>query len=169
MEAVKGRGSVLQAWVHELPFMQQSVLISAVRGPDGLRKDHPTKVLCRWLRRSFLISAFDGRALLNPYEAGGGSFTGPCISDEVRSLEHAVELYLRCVDEVPHHFQLHLMHAAEILGYKHPADEVRSWWNLFYKKVVNDAHLHPESEEEMDLRLGDVEQQWRDREEVVAK
>jgi len=36
---MKGR-SVLQDWVHELTFMQQSVLIAAVRGPDGIRKDH---------------------------------------------------------------------------------------------------------------------------------
>ncbi|MGA9774021.1 MAG: hypothetical protein WBV94_33630 [Blastocatellia bacterium] len=162
------RRSVLQDWVHDLTFMQQSVLIAAVRGPDGIRKDHPVKVLCRWLRRSFLISAFNRCALLDPYEAGGGSFTGPCCSEEVRDLEHALELYLRSVDEIPHHFQLHFMHAAEILGYKHPDAKVKHWWNLCYCKLVNDAHLYPESEEQMDRRLGDYETNWREREEVVA-
>jgi hypothetical protein len=29
-------------------------------------------------------------------------------------------------------------------------------------------HLYPESEEQMDRRLGDVESQWRAREEVTA-
>lgn len=161
--------SVLQDWVHELTFMQQSVLISSVRGPDGIKKDHPVKVLCRWLRRCFLLSAFDGRALTDPYEPGGGSFTGPCRTEEVKNLDHAVELYLRSIDELPHHFQLHLMHSAEILGYKHPDLLIKNWWNAFYLKIVNDAHLRPETEAQMDYRLGDKEEQWRKAEIVTAK
>lgn len=165
---MRGR-SVLQDWVHQLTFMQQSVLIAAVRGPDGIRKDHSVKVLCRWLRRSFLLSAFEGVAILDPYASGGGSFTGPCMTDTVRDLDHALELYLRSMDELPHHFQLHFMHAAEILGYKHPDDSVRGWWNGCYKEIVNDAHLFPESEEDMDKRLGDNETDWRSRQTVLAK
>ena len=165
---MKGR-SVLQDWTNEITFMQQSVLIAAVRGPDGIRKEHPCKVLCRWLRRCFLLSAFDGRALTDPYEPGGGSFTGACLTDDVNGLAHAVELYLKSIDELPHHFQLHLMHAAEILGYKHPDDGIRAWWNDFYLAIVRDAHLFPESEEQMDYRLGDKENQWRASEVVTAK
>lgn len=108
--------SVIQYWAENLTYMQQSVLIAAVRGPDGIEKNHPVKVLCRWLRRSFLISAFDGRALNDPYELGGGSFTGPCRNGSVRDLDHALELYLENVDRIPHHFQLHFMHAAQIPG-----------------------------------------------------
>src|SRR3569833_4044670 len=108
------KGSVLLPWTEEITFMQQSVLISAVRGPDGIRKDHPVKVLCRWLRRSILKSAMDGKELATPYEVGGGSFTGPCRNDEVIGLPHAAELNFRLVDVLPHHFQLHLMLAAEI-------------------------------------------------------
>jgi hypothetical protein len=160
--------SVLQEWVHDLTLMQQSVLISAVRGPDGIRKDHPVKVLCRWLRRSFLLSAFDGRALTDPYEAGGGSFTGPCKTSSVEGLDHAAELYFRSIDELPHHFQLHMMHAAEILGYKHPDEFARVWWNKFYLHIVKDAHLYPEPEKQMDYRLGDKENQWREGETVTA-
>lgn len=116
-----------------------------------------------------MLSAFDGRALTDPYEPGGGSFTGPCRTDEVRDLDHALELYLRSVDELPHHFQLHLMHAAEILGYKHPNQEIREWWNRVYKSIVSDAHLLAESEERMDYRLGDGEEQWKACEIVTAK
>jgi len=160
---------VLQEWVLGLTYMQQSVLIAAVRGPDGMRKNHPVKVLCRWLRRSFLVSAFDGKALLDPYEPGGGSFTGPCRTEEVPDLAHAVVLYLEHVDEIPHHFQLHFLHAAQILGYKHADPEVRSWWHDLYVRLVNDAHLRPESEERMDSRLGDREDTWREAEEVPAR
>jgi hypothetical protein len=178
---------VLQDWVLELTFMQQSVLIASVRGPDGLRKDHPSKLLCRWLRRCFLISAFDKGALTNPESPGGGSFTGPSVSEEDyfrfswQAWANAglpkwygimiikARDYLRYVDEMPHHFQLHLMHAAEIMGYKHPEPFVREFWNEFYLMIVNDAHLRPEPEVDMDKRLGDSERNWRAAEVVTAK
>ncbi len=161
--------SVLQDWVQELTMMQQSVLIAAVRGPDGIRKNHPVKVLCRWVRRCFLLSAFDRRALTDPYENGGGSFTGPCRTDSVRDLDHALQLYLESTDELPHHFQAHFMHAAEILGYKHPDPVTREWWNRTYKVLVKDAHLFPESEQQMDMRLGDKEADWRKYEAITAR
>lgn len=164
---------MLQDWVHGLTFMQQSVLIASVRGPDGIRKDHPVKVLCRYLRRSMLICAFDGKVRWSPYEPGGGSFTGPLnlkgTGEDEGHLDKFVEIYLRHVDELPHHFQLHFMHAAEILGYKHPDSDVRGFWRACYLAIVNDAHLRPEDEATMDRRLGDVEQQWRDAEVVTAK
>jgi len=43
--------------------MQQSVLLTAVRGPDGLPKYHSSKYLLRWYRRCILLSAMDGRVL----------------------------------------------------------------------------------------------------------
>jgi hypothetical protein len=55
--------------------MQQSVLITGCRGPDTLHKDHIAKVLCRWVRRCFLIRAFDKSIAYSPYTTGGGSFT----------------------------------------------------------------------------------------------
>lgn len=84
------------------------------------------------------------------------------------NVTHSQEDYLKYVDELPHHFQLHFMHAAEILGYKHPDDVVRRFWNTTYNMIVNDAHLLPESEATMDRRLGDSEKQWREAEVVTA-
>ena len=56
--------SVTQEWVHELSLMQQSVLLSAIRGCDGVARHHKSKALVKWYRRCVLLSAFDGRALL---------------------------------------------------------------------------------------------------------
>lgn len=156
--------SVLQPWVERLTMMQQSVLITSCRGPDGLHKNHISKVLLRWMRRCFLYSAMDRKILDDPYLEGGGSFTGPC----TMRINEAVDEYLRRTDEIPHHFQLHFMHAAEILGYKHPTDNTRMWWHHTYLRLVKDAHLKPESEEEMDKRLGDNQEDWLASQEVTA-
>lgn len=173
--------NVLQDWVRELSYMQQSVLISAVRAPDGIRKDHPVKVLMRWYRRCTLICSFTGEAFTDAFSAGGGSFTGPFTYSHVSAmgmsqemglqtaLDKTREIYLRHVDELPHHFQLHFMHAAQIIGYKHSDQRTRYWWLHFYHMIVNDAHLWPETEEQMDLRLSDNEEAWRAREVVTAK
>lgn len=158
---------VLQPWLGNLTFMQQSVLLTAIRGPDTLPKNHVAKAILRWYRRCILLHAFDGQVIDNPYDDHGGSFTGP-IPSPYETIEDALDAYLKSVDEVPHHFHLHLMHAAEILGYKHPDFEIARWWQTAYCRMVNDMHLFPEPEDCMDRRLGDSEHQWREAEEVVA-
>lgn len=178
-------GPVQQEWVLNIPLMQQSVLFAAVRAPDGLRKDHPVKVLLRWYRRCTLLSAFDKRVLTDPFEPGGGSFTGPFETHHAREIfglnenlagwplahwfDKTREVYLRHVDEMPHHFQLHFMHAAQIVGVHHADPEIRQWWWNFYLMIVNDAHLYPELPAAMNLRLSDNCAEWRSREEVTAK
>lgn len=92
--------NVLQKWTEDLTFMQQSVLIASVRGPE---------------------------------------------------------------------FQFHIG-SIQALGYKHPIDSIRQWWNTTYLRLVNDAHLYPETKKkQMDTRLSDSESQWRAREEVTAR
>jgi hypothetical protein len=180
-------GPVQQDWVLRIPFMQQSVLFAAVRAPDGIRKNHPVKVLLRWYRRCVLLSAFDQRALSDPFEPGGGSFTGPFerhhavaaglrlegVSDvweaeRDRRMDDMRGVYLNHVDELPHHFQLHFMHAAQILGIHHSDPWIANWWRHFYAMIVNDAHLHPETDDEMNARLSDNREEWKRREVVTA-
>jgi hypothetical protein len=74
-----------------------------------------------------------------------------------------VSQYLQCVDELPHHFQLHFMHAVEIIGLKHPDELIRMWWHGVYERLVHDLHLWPETEEQMDARLGDEIAGWAAR------
>ena len=159
---------VLQNWVMDLPMMQQTVLLTAIRGPDGITKYHPAKFLLRWYRRCILLSAMDGAVLDHPGLTNGGSFTGPVLSavgieDWESVLDVTVGEYLQNVDGIPHHFHLHLMHAIEILGYHHPVHRTRTWWNSVYLRLVNDMHLHPETKEEMDKRLGDSREEWLKR------
>lgn len=159
---------VTQEWTHSLTCMQQTVLLTAVRGPDGVAKYHPCKYLIRWFRRCVLLGALDHNVFTNPYDPRGGSFTGPSFQrdpglnhDWTYEMDGIVEKYLQSLDELPHHFQLHFMHAAEIIGYKHPDTRIREWWNWLYLELVKDMHLSAETEEELDYRLGDSEDQWR--------
>lgn len=133
-------------------------------------------MLLRWYRRCVLLSAMDGKVLGNPYDNNGGSFTGPSIAkpleviasgEDVNSWEYPmndiVGNYLRELDGIPHHFQMHLLHAVEILGYKHPEIRIRIWWQGVYVRLVSDFHLHEETEKEMDERLGDSRSGWLKR------
>jgi len=166
---------VLQDWVLELSMMQQSVLLTAVRGPDGIEKNHISKQLLRWYRRCVLYAAFEKRVFSTPYASGGGSFTGPSYTPT--ALEHdwrptmslIVGEYLQHVDELPHHFQLHMMHAAEIIGYKHWDTSISQWWRDTYYRMVEDMHVWPETEAQMDERLGDTFEGWAKRNEEAGR
>jgi len=163
-------GPVTQPWVHSISMMQQSVLLAAIRGPDGLAKyGGGAKMLLRWYRRCILLSAMDGKILANPIDENGGSFTGPSL-DGPDDLDHwsdrmqqHVHDYLRQVDALPHHYQMHFMHAVEIVGYEHPDFEIRHFWHRLYLRLVNDFHLWPETEEQLDERLGDTRSGWLKR------
>lgn len=161
---------VLQDWVMRIPMMQQTVLLTAIRGPDGMPKYGPVKMLMRWYRRCVLLSAIDGKVLSDPYSRNGGSFTGPSFDVNEDwpllwepAMNKIVDQYLQGLDAVPHHFHMHFMHAVEILGYKYPFVDTRRWWSQVYLRFVNDMHLHPETEEELDKRLGDTREGWLER------
>jgi len=147
--------------------MQQSVLLSAIRGPDGIAKHHQCKALIRWFRRCILIAAFEGKVITNPFTVGGGSFTGPIDIGTVSlsipwetQLNPVIDLFLRSRDELPFHYYTHFMHAVEVLGYKHPDTRIRTFWYGVYVRMVNALHLFVESQEQMDFRLGDNMEGW---------
>lgn len=156
---------VLQEWAQNLSFMQQAVLLAAVRGPDGMDRGHQAKWLVKYYRRCLLYSAFDSQlaghpvAIMDPHHPGGGSFTGPIPDDT--TLVDVRQWYLDSRDELPAHYQGHMMHATEVMGYKHSEPYIRSFWNDFYLRLVKALHLNPETEEQMDHRLGDNKEKWR--------
>lgn len=135
--------SVVKEWLAErCTLKQQTVLLSALRGCDGIPKEDCTKQLTRALRGVLLHSA-------NP-------------SDEERTFmmpvnfEEARDRFLAHPDHYPVHWLFHFAHAAEIVGYKHPSKDVRKVWSNMYWGICNALHVNMESEESMDWRLRDL-------------
>lgn len=147
------RVCAFQEWIFDLSMQQQSVLVLALRGADGLSKEHPSKVLLRRYRACILKSAHLGRALRFGEEVD--SFHSLNNWWNERHWSEMLRAFFRNVDDLPLHFTLHLMHGVQILGYKHPDQGVRSRWGTVYHAFVHQFHLMPENEAEMDHRLGD--------------
>ena len=49
--------SVLQDWVMEMPLRHQAILLTAVRGCDGMPKRDVTKTIVSALRGMFMVPA----------------------------------------------------------------------------------------------------------------
>jgi hypothetical protein len=153
--------SVQPEWCRRLPVQQQSVLLLASRGPDGVAKVHPCKPVVIAYRASVLVAAKYGRSL------GWGEKADTFMSLDVFATDNrashsalmtwseAKQQFFDHHDVLPKHYLAHLMHGVEILGYKHPDERFRSRWLSFYVELVDSLHLQPETEAQMDVRLGD--------------
>jgi hypothetical protein len=147
--------SVQPEWCRELSIQQQSVLFLAARGPDGIAKAHPCKDVVRAYRGTVLVAARYGVSLDYGQDSIGDDFMDLSkMADDVVWAE-VVREFFRHHDELPHHYLMHLLHGAQILGYKHPDERIAQRWRAFYLDMVRDLHLFPESEAAMDARLSD--------------
>lgn len=137
--------SVLHEWVHGLPFQMQALLLTAMRGPDENNKYNAAKAIIRYLRGTICKPAGDWNGTNNNDFMWGDYdlFLG------------YVEKFYGDHDEYPHHFIMHLVHCAEVVGYKHPVAEIRSYWSAVYADACLAFHMNPETEIQMDKRLND--------------
>lgn len=142
---------LLPDWMEKLTLQQQAVLMLALRGPDGFAKHHPCKPLLRFYRALLIKDASLGRML---EDGEYNSMMDMRPMTEAR-WEHMLREFAEVEDSLPLHFYTHLMHAAQILAYKHPRVSVRYMWGEFYAQCCAYLHLPQESEVEMDKRLND--------------
>jgi hypothetical protein len=130
--------SVVKPWLAErLSLKQQTVVLVALRGCDGLPKEDPSKRMVRALRGTVLENADPKTNFMD-------------LLDD----EHAQD-FLGSLDHYPVHWLTHFMHAAEIIGYHHPQTGVSMWWLGIYMGIVRAIHLEPESKDQLDSRLRD--------------
>lgn len=146
--------AVLPLWIAGLALQQQSVLLLALRGPDGQPKHTPFKPLLRAYRGTILMAAKYGRML--EYGEKADSFMS---LDEFADIElwgkRVMEFLEDAADGSVLHHYTHFMHGVQILGYKHPEYAFRNRWAPVYLAFVDRLHLMPETEERMDQRLSD--------------
>lgn len=153
--------SVFQDWMLRLTMQQQSVLVLSCRGPDGIAKFHPTKEIVARYRATVLKAAYLGRAMAVDEGDETTFMTLRNFSDD-QHWEARCNFFFSTCDALPHHYYMHLMHGAEIAGYKHPGLLFRSRWLGFYHRCCHDLHLNPETEAQMDERLSDWHQAYWD-------
>lgn len=131
---------VIKEWAWKLSWKQQAVLLSALRGCDMADKEDPAKPFCRRLRGAIL-------------ESGGADDNCEFMRNDV-TLDDIVK-FTKQIDRYPVHFLLHLIHAAEVIGYNHPYKSEAFFWNAFYNNMVQAFHMVPETKEQNDFRLRD--------------
>ena len=131
--------SVLQDWVGEISMKEQTVILCGLRGPDAGGSDE-VKALVRWIRRTVLKSADPGHGFM--------STTG---SPDIREFEGTPFL-----ERLPVHYLGHLIHAFEVIGYRHP-DVLEAGPALSaYIDLCDFLHVNAETIEQMTDRLRDV-------------
>lgn len=145
---------LLHDWMDNIPLQQQAVLVMACRGFDGTTKHSPHKPLVRTIRAHCLVAARYGR----PWTEGDGYsdfMTLDYITDQDK-WNHTCEQFITDWDSYNVHAALHLIHAVEVLGYKHPNVNYRERWCKLYFYVCDEClHMEPETPENMDARLND--------------
>lgn len=142
--------SVQPEWCTKLTLQQQSVLFLAARGPDGVEKFHPCKGIQKAYRACVLVPA--KHSYMN-WGTVGDDFMDLSAFSNTSVWAAQVKKFIDSLDSLPHHYLMHIMHGAQILGYKHPDERFRERWNTFYRKLCDNFHLNYESESEMDKRL----------------
>ena len=149
----ESRSCVFPDWFFDLPMQQQSVLVLAARGPDGVAKHHQCKPIVREYRAVVFKAAYLGRELM-PGEALD-TFMHRNLTYREELWKKVVREFFEHSDSLPHHYLLHLAHGSEIIGYKHPHKFTRHAWLYLYWEICRDMHVTPETEEELDNRLSD--------------
>ncbi len=146
--------NILKPWTEKLGLRHQGVLMSVIRGCDNVPKEDPCKSLARCIRY----------VLLNSFSDKPSSFIENVDDAELKRRMVAV---LSSHDQYPVHYIMHVLHATEIIGYKHPDDRVADRWRWFYSNLAKCFHLNPETEEQLDERLVACEDQFARNAEIA--
>lgn len=135
--------SVLQDWVMQLPLRHQGVLLTCVRGCDTAPKHDPSKLFTRCLREK----------ILNPF-VGDSKKAATFIEWVPTEVFHErFTAFRKNLDHYPHHYVMHVIHAIQVIGYKHSDEDTRIVFKACYLLLCKGLHMKYENEAEMDRRL----------------
>lgn len=146
--------SVLQDWVMGLPLRAQGTLLTGVRGCDLAPKHLATIDDTHGCSTGESMSdrhlvAFLRFCVLNPadpreIDSAPGSWFQSTPPPKWKPSEFG---------HYPLHWNSHVMHCFEVIGYCHPDLELRRQAREVYLRMVHSLHLNPETPEQMNERL----------------
>lgn len=136
------RKHVLQDWMKQLNFKQQTVLLLGLRGPDQ-GTSNELKPLIRWLRSLVLYNADPAKNFMK-----GTEFTS------IKTMER---INPGVIDMLPVHYLQHLIVAIEVVAFKHPHLPTKGKAYQVYCELAHRLNMLPETEEDFDRRLIDFE------------
>ncbi len=135
--------SVVRPWLADCcSFKMQAVLLSALRGCDGLPKEDISKQITRKYRSVLFFPAEKEIAKRTFMNTDGAT-------------PEIIQQFCSHLDHYPMHWLMHFTHAIEIVGYKHPDIDIRNWWGRLYSNICCGLHVRPETVEECNYRLRD--------------
>jgi hypothetical protein len=130
------REKVLQDWMADLSWKQQSTLLSSLRGPDNYKTIYLKKIN-KWIRKITQNNADPSNNYMKQEEL-------PDLEDICSEIEYCSL-----------HYALHLLYGLEIISYKHPDKPISSKAEYYYQGILKKFHLNPETKEQMEERLKD--------------
>lgn len=147
--------SVLQDWVMYLPLREQGTLLTGVRGCDLAPKiidciDERYGCSTGEGSSERQLVAFLRYCIMNPadereIDIKGAFFQSrPPINWKPSQFGH-----------YPEHWYAHIMHCFEVVGYRHPTDNLAYEAFKIYERLVKNLHLNVETKEQMIERLSE--------------
>lgn len=122
---------VLLPWVQELPWKQQSILLSGLRGPDA-SKLASVKHVCKWIRAISQQNADPSK---------------PYMNTDARRLPDAVDV-VNELEYLPCHYVHHLADACAVIAYGAPSQNDRFYAYEIHALIAEELfHFVPESAE----------------------
>ncbi len=133
--------SVIQNWLHEYcSWKEQTVVLCALRGTDSCGTP-VVKSITRWIRNITLRNAAPDKTFMRV--------------EPFPNIHTVAESRPLTFDMLPVHYLGHLMHALEVIGYRHPEINISSVAQLAYYRLCDYLHLCPETLEDFTTRLTD--------------
>lgn len=133
----------------ELPLREQGTMMTAVRGCDSEPKQwtstgvaySPGRRLTAFIRWCFMVPA-DPREV----DSQEGAFMMSTPPEPFKPSEFG---------HLPQHWYSHVMHALEVIGYRHPDENIKIVANDLYIAMVHNMHLDCEPKGNMIHRLSE--------------
>jgi len=137
---ITGCDHVQHAWLNSLDWKMQTVINQGMRAPDT-HFCKGMKIVCRWIRTVVLQNADKDHTFM-------------CSKIKLPSWEDLDNEINYCSV----HFATHFLYALEIIAYKHPEPKVKQKAMILYQGIVHyQMHFNPETQEQLDIRLADVD------------